>query len=65
LLLKRAYAGYVAAPAFESRVPYDAERAAQTVATPESVFAGFELMVRRLFRKSGYRLFDRNTRRFF
>jgi hypothetical protein len=40
----------------------DAERAAQTIATPESVSLVFAPNARRVFRKNGHRSYDRNTR---
>jgi hypothetical protein len=47
----------------ETDVTYDAERAAQTIATPESVLPVVRTMTRRVFRKSGYRFCDQNTRK--
>jgi hypothetical protein len=49
----------------ETDVTYDAERAAQTIATPESVLPVVRTMARRVFRKSGYRFCDQNTRQIF
>jgi hypothetical protein len=43
----------------------DAQRAAQTFATPESVSPVSLLLARRVFRKSGYRFCDQNTRQLF
>jgi hypothetical protein len=65
LLPKRADAGYVAAPAVNHSINYDAERAAQNIATPESLSPDFALLARRVFRKSGHRFCGQNTRQFF
>jgi hypothetical protein len=37
----------------ESLITYDAERAAQTIATPRIALADFELLACRVFRKNG------------